>query len=435
MLDSMGGLKIYFRAMFFKYIGRWVFVVAVLGVMVFCWWNFRSYLRTSSDPFTLLPQQVKWVWVIHDWQGVMDMQQQDSDIPFLKKHIGEVEVWSEWATQYPDILLLLNQRCMLWVSQDSMMSTGFWCFGLPDNWSSSRVDQLCKQVPHLIRKGDGLIWSIDGEHLDKDSFLSEEELEKWKTDYQTIDHSSSLAVLGENSICRFALENRKGDWWGYISASQDVLGSEPLDTLLSLKTGDWCGAAYMKNLPNQQGDTALKNLSQSFAVDTACQCNAWEEMWKWQPLIGSVHIGNNEGVVLSQSFTKNPLTLFRKLFSDTTSRLMRIQDQTFVQGSLYQQLGCDWKWASKRRNLFLTSNDSLSMVAFISDTSEFRDLRFEHSFPNHPVLLGYHRNAVESKLMPINWTLIKGDVFSSIQVYLAGDNRWVVQLNKMNKPK
>ncbi len=414
-----------------KYFGRWVFVIFVLGVMVFCWWNFRAYLRTSSDPFGMLPSEVKWVWVIHDWQGLMDIQHQDEAIPFLRKHISEVEIWNEWAMQYPDIQLLLNQRCMLWVSKDSMMTAGFWCFGLPDNWSSSRIDQLCKQVPHLLRKGDGLIWSIDGENLDAESFLVEEEREKWKADYQTIDHTSALAVLGQNSICRFAVEHRKGDWWGYISANHDVFGSEPLDTLMPLKTGDWCGAAYIKNIPNQQADTALKNASQSFSVDTTCQCNSWEEAWQWQPLIGSVHFGESGSVVFGERFSKNPIRSLRKLFSDTTSVLMKVKRQDFLKGAIYPQMECNWTWASKRKNLFLTTNDSLTISRFIADTSEFRDLRFEHSFPNHPVLLGYHRRASENKLMPVNWTLIKGEVMSSVQVYRAGNNRWVVQLNQM----
>jgi hypothetical protein len=110
---------------------------------------------------------------------------------------------------------------------------------------------------------------------------------------------------------------------------------------------------------------------------------------------------------------------------------MKVKNQDFLRGAIYPQMQCNWTWASKRKNLFLTTNDSLAISRFIADTSEFRDMRFEHSFPNHPVLLGYHRRASENKLMPVNWTLIKGEGMSSVQVYMAGNNRWVVQLNQI----
>ena len=238
-------------------------------------------------------------------------------------------------------------------------------------------------------------------------------------------------MLGQNSICRFAVEHRKGDWWGYISANHDVFGSEPLDTLMPLKVGDWCGAAYIKNIPNQQGDSALKSASQSFSVDTTCQCNSWEEAWQWQPLMGSVHFGESGSVVFGERFSKNPIRSLRKLFSDTTSALLKVRNKEFLRGTIYPDLNVEWKWAVKKQQSFFVSSDSLALISFQKDTASFKDLRFEHSFPNHPVVLGYHRNAGSSDLMPINWTLIKGQTLMSVQIYASGEHRWVVQLNHL----
>jgi len=414
-----------------KYLGRWLFVLITVIIIFFCWWNFRAHLRTSSDPFLLLPEQVQWIWVIQDWNDVLQMKEENKNLPFLKAHLSDLEIWKEWAASYPDIQLLLNQNCILWASKDSSMRDGFWCFGIPDNWSNTRVEQLCKQVPHLVIKGEGVIWSVDGENLDVETTLIQSEMDQWKSNYQTIDHASPVAVLGVNSFCRFALENRKGDWWGYISAKDNLLGNEPLDTLMELKSGDWCSAAYIKNLVDHSRDSVLKVKSGSFAMDTACQCDGWDIMYEWQPLLASIHFSELQGVVFNERFDKNPIRSFRKLFSDTTSALLKVRNTSFLKGTIYPDLNVEWKWAAKRPHSFMASSDSLSLIQFQKDTASFRDLRFEHSFPNHPVVLGYHRNAGSSALMPINWTLIKGEKLMSVQIYASGEHRWVVQLNQL----
>lgn len=424
-------IQIYFRIMVFKYLGRWLFVLMTGIILFFCWWNFRTHLRTSSDPFLLLPERVQWVWVIQNWNEVVQMNEENKELPFLKAHRSDVEIWKEWAASYPDIQLLLNQNCILWASKDSSMQEGFWCFGIPDNWSDARVDQLCKQVPHLLRKGEGVIWSVDGQYLDAESSVNEAELDLWRADYQTIDHASPIAVLGVNALCRFALENRNGDWWGYISAKDNLLGNVPLDTLMELKKGDWCSAAYIKNLEDHSLDSALMARSSSFAMDTACQCDAWEIMYEWQPLLASIHFSVNQGVVFHERFEKNPIRSFRKLFSDTTSALLKVRNKEFLRGTIYPDLNVEWKWAVKKQQSFFVSSDSLALISFQKDTATFKDLRFEHSFPNHPVVLGYHRNAGSSDLMPINWTLIKGQTLMSVQIYASGEHRWVVQLNHL----
>ena len=412
-------------------LARWLFVLTAVGFILFCWWNFRAFLRTSSDPFHVLPQDAKWVWVIQDWNQVSELAHSSAPWPILNKLKPDMDLWNEWLASDGDIKSLLSQRKLVWVSQDSAMSRGFWCFGIPDSWSSNRIEALCKRVPNLIRKGEGLVWSMDGSGTDYESLSTDEAIEEWNKDYETIDHAAWIAVLGKNAHCRFALENRKGDWWGYLLANRDLLGTEPLDTLLPLRAGNWCDAAYMRNIPSHANDSALKVSAQSFGVDTVCQCNAWQTMMESQRCVGAIHFSGASGVSFSQGYLHNPLIEFAPLFKDTAQSILALSHLTFFKRAVFPELETDWSWLVKRNGRMTFSNDSTLLKSMIKDTTFFQDLRFDHSFPNHPVLLGYHRAAKPSLMMPIDWSMIKGNAAYSLQAYAAGTNRWVVQLNQI----
>jgi hypothetical protein len=412
-------------------VARWFFVLMSVGFIAFCWWNFRAFMRTSSDPFSVMPEDAKWVWVIQDWQEVSQQATTQLEWPIYSRLKADMSLWNEWSANYADIQQLIQSDNVIWVSQDSLMNKGVWCFGIPDSWSTKRIDQLCQRVPNLIRKGDGLVWSIDGSGTAYENICSEESLAIWNRDYETIDHAASIAVLGKNARCRFALENRMGDWWGYLVANQDLLGTSPLDTLLPLRAGSWCEAAYIRNIPSHLNDSALKVNAQSFTIDTMCQCNAWQTMLEGQQLVGSIHFSGANGVSFGQGYQHNPLIEFESIFSDTSKSMLPLKHPAFFRNAVFPEINTAWSWMFKRNNRLTFSNDSTLLRSLVSDTTYFEDLRFEHSFPNHPVLLGYHRTAKPSAMMPIDWSLIKGNKSYSIQAYAAGVNRWVIQLNQV----
>jgi hypothetical protein len=425
----------YIRLMKSNPLGRWIFALTIIGFIFFCYWSFRVYLRTSSDPFTAITADAKWVWVIHDWNQVKGMDHEEGGIPILEKWKNDMDLWSEWSGSISDINVILSQEKIIWVSSDSLMKSGFWCFGVPDNWSSHRIDELCARVPHLQRLDDVLVWTMDGSGLENLGNASDEDKQFWEQDYQTVDHAVPLALIGKNQLCRFALEQRKGDWWGYVIANSDLMGSIPLDTLLPLKIGKWCEAAYQRNIPNIAQDSAIKSLSGSFRADTTCQCDAWRNMMDWQPFLGVVHFSAKQGVTFSQRYIKNPLIGMRALYADTSAAILKLKQPDFFSGSIYPGLETNWQFAAKRKGFYTVTNDSSALVSYLSDSTLFTDLAFEHSFPNHPVLLGIHRSAGMSPLMPMDLTLIKGLQPYRVQVYWSGTHRWVVQLNQVQKIK